>query len=196
MRVPFKMTNHGAYSLLSHYKTLVDQDPTLSSLANAQARMWKYGTYLLIDSLRRAIKHPSIIPTSTLSTGPKDILADTGASGPADTLRRLLNEHISVSEEFYNNLTATLYCTFMRDAKEETDPTATRPTMRTIVYPCVTALGDLARYRGMFGLASGGEVDTLRRYWMKKARAWYRLAVRLSPNHGKLAASHHSIDIA
>ncbi|RKP11102.1 hypothetical protein THASP1DRAFT_27136 [Thamnocephalis sphaerospora] len=155
----------------------------MEALPNAQARMWKFGTYLLIDSLRRAMKHPLANATATSN----DVTTDAAVSGPADTLRRLLNEHISVSEEFYNSLAITLQRSPKQSAAMAVgEVNAERHDHVHIgVYSCVTALGDLARYRGMFGLASGGEVDTLRRYWMKKARAWYRLAVRLMPENGK-----------
>ncbi|KAI9594710.1 hypothetical protein BDF19DRAFT_107222 [Syncephalis fuscata] len=179
-------------NLLNYYTQWAEIHPTMDGLPNAYGRIWKFGVYQCMDALRRRIKYKT-----TLELNKMTIANNEDSTGPnqtvTDNLRRLLNEHISMAEEFYQS---ALY----RLSSSSSSSLPSRPLIEMGLWSCVMALGDLSRYRGMFGLASGGEVETLRRYWLKKSRAWYRWAARFTPDHGKvynqlaILASHHEFE--
>ncbi|KAI8057701.1 hypothetical protein BDF22DRAFT_5688 [Syncephalis plumigaleata] len=168
-------------SLLTCYTQWSKKYPTMDGIANAYGRIWKYGVYQCMDALRRRIKY------KTQGVNDKEGKSTSSANQAiTDNLRRLLNEHISMAEEFYQSTLSRLSAIFMTMSPND----MASSLVELGLWSCVMAMGDLSRYRGMFGLASGGEVDTLRRYWLKKSRAWYRWVTRFTPDNGKRGYLH------
>lgn len=86
----------------------------------------------------------------------------------------ILSQHICAGEEFFEALMNTI--------KIRGDPDW---------WKCTTMIGDLARYRGSYGLSSGGETEASRKWWLNKAKIWYLFAWRLQPSIGILVLTLH-----
>jgi rRNA-processing protein FCF1 len=84
-----------------------------------------------------------------------------------DTYKTILSAHISYTQDTLHGL--------CEDAWKK----------QSNVYKYVIVLGDCARYRSQFGLSVGGDLDTLKKWWMQKAKQWYTFGNVLHSSDGR-----------
>ncbi|RKP14401.1 hypothetical protein BJ684DRAFT_15275, partial [Piptocephalis cylindrospora] len=149
-------------SLLEQYMTLL-QSPGSASV-DLLDKAWREGAHGLVDGVRKALRRH--LRSSSQEEDKEREGIEGSLETPGEFFRSLLSTHLALSEEGF------------REVMEEAHAHQPNGCIgRLPWWKVLPALGDIARYRGMYGLASGGESERMRRWWISRAKAWYRLAM-------------------